>query len=124
MGIYKNNAFLNEWHDGDEELLKKEFGLLADELVNVTILLATYIHDELGGEAFVLFRKNGTLYEVNASHDSMGRMTGQWEPEETLLKALRYRLEQGRLGRAADGSNLFADELGFLLTELEMGVPL
>jgi len=124
MGTYQNNAFLNDWHDGDVGLLKKEFGLPAHELANVTILLATYIHDELGGEAFVLFRKDGMLYEVNASHDSMGLMTGQWEPEETCLKALRYRLEQGRLGRGSEGSNLFADELNFLLTELEMGVPL
>ncbi len=124
MGTYQNNIFLNEWHNGDMALLQREFGLPADELANVTILLATYVHDELGGEAFVLFRRNGKLYEVNASHDSIGGVTGQWEPEETLLQALRYRLEQGRLGRSADGSNLFADELSFLLTELENGVPL
>jgi len=123
MGTYQNNVFLNEWHGGDMELLKKEFGLPTHKLANVTILLATYIHDELGGEAFVLLRQDGDLYEVNASHDSMGQIIGQWEPEETFLKALRYRLEQGRLGRSIDGSNLFADELRFLLTELEMGVP-
>jgi len=121
MGTYQDSTFLNEWHGSDKELLKKEFGLLGHELANATILLATYIHNELGGEAFVLFRQNGTLYEVNASHDSMGLLTDQWEPEETFLEALRYRLEQGRLGRAADNSNLFADELSFLLTELEMG---
>jgi len=124
MGTNLDSTFLNEWQGGDVALIKKEFGLLEHELTNITILLATYIHDELGGEAFVLFRQNGTLYEVNASHDSMGLLTGQWEPEETLLEALRYRLEQGRLGRGTDDTNLFADELNFLLTELEMGVPI
>ncbi len=124
MGTYQNNVFFNEWHGCDAEQLKKEFGLLGNELANVTILLATYIHDELGGEAFILFRRDGVLYEVNASHDSMGLLTGQWEPEETFLEALRYRIEQGRLGCAADGTNLFANELLFLLAELEMGVPL
>ncbi|GEM_PF-1877620 len=124
MATYQNNVFLNEWHDGDVALLQREFGLSADELANTTILLATYIHNELGGEAFVLFRQNGKLYEVNASHDSMGGMAGQWEPEETFPQALRYRLEQGRLGRSTDGANLFANELSFLLTELERGVPL
>ena len=124
MGTNLNSTFLNEWQGADVARVKKEFGLLEHELANMTILLATYTHDELGGEAFVLFRQNGMLYEVHASHDSMGLLTGQWEPEETLLEALRYRLEQGRLGRATDGSNLFADELSFLLTELEMGVSI
>ena len=122
MGTYQDNTFLNEWHDGDVELLKKEFGLLGCELANATILLASYIHDELGGEAFVLFRQDGILYEINASHDSVGLVTGQWEPEETFVKALRHRLEQGRLGRGTGDDNLFADELRFLLIELEMGV--
>ena len=124
MGTNLNNPFLNEWQGGDVALIKKEFGLLGQELENVTILLATYIHDELGGEAFVLFRQNGALYEVNATHDSMGLLTDQWEPEETFLEALRHRLEQGRLGRATDDSSLFADELNFLLVELEMGVSI
>ncbi len=124
MSTYQNSMYLNEWSGGDIALLQKEFGLLPHELSNATLLLASYTHDELGGEAFVLFRQEGVLYEVNASHDSMGGITGQWDPEETFPKALRYRLEQGQLGRSADGSNLFADELRFLLTELEMGVPL
>ncbi len=120
MGMYQNNIFLNEWRDGDVALLQSVFGLPASRLSNATILLATYTHDEFGGEAFVLFRQNGRLYEVNASHDSAGGITGQWEPEETYLQVLRHRLERGRLGRSADGSSLFADELCFLLAELEV----
>ena len=39
--------------------------------------------------------------------------------EETLVAALKYRLERGRLGSAEGGINVFADELRFLLAELE-----
>ncbi|HEC16661.1 MAG TPA: hypothetical protein ENI99_08865 [Sedimenticola sp.] len=120
MDTYQTHMFLNEWQGGDEELLKREFGLSGGELAGTKILLASYVRDELCGEAFVLLQRDGRLYEVNASHDSMGRMAGQWEPEETLIEALRHRLEKGRLGSSADGSNIFADELRFLLAELEV----
>lgn len=120
MGTYQNYAFLNEWQGGDEGLLKREFGISGHDLAGAKILLASYMCDELCGEAFVLLQRDGRLYEVNASHDSLGHMAGQWEPEETLIEALRHRLDKGRLGSSADGSNIFANELRFLLIELEV----
>ncbi|VAX06225.1 hypothetical protein MNBD_GAMMA26-972 [hydrothermal vent metagenome] len=114
-------AFLNEWQGGDEALLIREFEICSSQLFGADILLASHMRDEFCGEAFVLFRRQGMLYEVNASHDSDGRIEGQWEPEETSVDVLRHRLEQGRLGSSADGSNMFADELRFLLAELECG---
>jgi len=112
-------VFLNEWVDADATLLKGRFALSSTDLNGVELLLASYHRDACGGEAFVLFRKDGVLYEVNASHDSSDGIEGQWEPEDTLISALRYRLEKGRLGRADGGGNLFAEELRFLLAELE-----
>jgi len=119
MSIQQKFVFLNEWQGGDEDLLKREFGISGFQLSGVNILLASYVRDEFCGEAFILFRCQNVLYEINASHDSDGRMEGQWEPEETGVGVLRHRLERGRLGSSSEGANIFADELRFLLLELE-----
>ncbi|MDF1529188.1 MAG: hypothetical protein P1R74_08675, partial [Sedimenticola sp.] len=111
----KQPQFLNEWEDGGLEAIKEVFRLTEKELAEIDLLLASYSRDAFCGEAFLLFRKGDMLYEVNASHDSGICMEGQWEPEETLLKALDFRLEKGRLGVSTDGDNLFANELRFLL---------
>ncbi|MCW8921196.1 MAG: hypothetical protein FHK82_11470 [Sedimenticola thiotaurini] len=115
----KQPQFLNEWEDGGLEAIKEVFRLTEKELAEIDLLLASYSRDAFCGEAFLLFRKGDMLYEVNASHDSGICMEGQWEPEETLLKALDFRLEKGRLGVSTDGDNLFANELRFLLAELK-----
>jgi hypothetical protein len=111
--------FLNEWSEGEVEAVKEAFRLSEKSLSEIELLLASYSRDAYCGEAFVLFRQGGMLYEVNASHDSTNCMSGQWEPEETLLMALEFRMEKGRLGLRTDGKNLFADELRFLLAELK-----
>ncbi|MES9889173.1 MAG: hypothetical protein ABW140_20410 [Candidatus Sedimenticola sp. 6PFRAG1] len=112
-------TFLNDWRDGGISALKQAFGITDRELHGVDVLLASYARDAFSGEAFILIRKGGTLFEVNASHDSIGGFDGQWEPEDTLVAALRYRLEKGRLGSPEGGINDFADELRFVLAELE-----
>ncbi|MCW8908526.1 MAG: hypothetical protein OQL28_14875 [Sedimenticola sp.] len=111
--------FLNDWREGELEALKEAFRVGDREVSGISLLLASYARDALCGEAFVLFRKGGSLYEVNGSHDSSGCMAGQWEPEETLLMALEFRLDKGRLGLRTDGQNLFANELRFILAELK-----
>lgn len=111
--------FLNDWCEGELGALKAAFRLRDGQLAGVDLLLASYSRDALCGEAFVLFRRGMTLYEVNGSHDSSGCMAGQWEPEETLLMALEFRLDKGRLGLRTDGQNLFANELRFIVAELK-----
>ena len=110
--------FLNDWNEDGLDALKAAFGLTDAALAGHSILLASYSRDAYCGEAFVLFQQRRQLYEVNASHDSGDCMNGQWEPEETLLDALEFRLEKGRLGLGSGGTNLFADELRFLIAEL------
>ena len=117
--MHENDLFLNEWQDAGTATLAEQFGLNPDLFSEIEVLLASYSRDAYCGEAFVLFRQGSTLFEINASHDSTDGMEEQWEPEETLVAALRYRLEKGRLGSGREGVNLFADELGFLLAELE-----
>jgi hypothetical protein len=116
--VHEREIFLNEWRGGDLDTLKRVFGIGARQLAGTEVLLAAYCRDNFGGEAFVLLRRDGRLYEVNATHDSTGSFVGQWEPEETFVEALQYRLNKGRLGCDEEGGSLFADELRFLLLEL------
>lgn len=88
------------------------------EFVNAEILFASYGTDNYSGDAFVLFRRYGELFEVNGSHCSCYGLEGQWDPEVTTVEALRHRLDEGSLGVDSWSGNEFADELRPLLDEL------
>lgn len=68
-----------------------QFEAPADALDGAEVLLAWYGDGSYCGSSFVLFRKDGKLYEVNGSHCSCYGLEGQWEPEETTVEALRMR---------------------------------
>ena len=94
--------------------MAQDYELTPDEILDLAkceILIAYYAIDGYDGESFVLFRKDGKLYEVNASHCSCYGLEGQWEPEETTVGALSLRLENSRLGTDYDGDNKFKAEL-------------
>lgn len=55
------------------------------------ILFAEYETPSYEGYAFVLFERDGKLYEVNGSHCSCYGLEGQWEPDETTWEALAMR---------------------------------
>lgn len=56
-----------------------------------TLLFAEYDTGDYEGSAFVLFRLDGKLFEVNASHCSCMGLEGQWEPTECTLASLKMR---------------------------------
>lgn len=82
-----------------------------EELGNINILFATLSEGNCEGSAFVLFEKDGLLFEVNAWHSSIDGFEGQWEPEPTTLEELAYRLTVGTMGRYSDKNKAFASEL-------------
>jgi hypothetical protein len=59
--------------------------------IGVDIVFAAYEYEDYSGSAFVIFMKDGILYEVNGGHCSCNGLEGQWEPEETSLEALMFR---------------------------------
>jgi len=65
-----------------------------EELNDTEILIAKYECGNYEGSSFVLIRRNGLLYEVNASHCSCYGLEGQWSEEETSLEALKKRNDQ------------------------------
>jgi hypothetical protein len=120
---------LNDWEGGTATDAFKDFAGTRwsalpleekPEFKGFEILLASYAYENYSGDAFVLARKDGKLYEVNGGHCSCYGLEGQWAPEETTIAALRHRLDEGRLG-AVDGwrGDVFAAELRAVLDELE-----
>ncbi len=122
--------FLNDWRNADAETVLREFeasswnnyrenstSYLLEEYGDIDILLASYSYENYSGDAFVLFRKDNVLYEVNGSHCSCYGLENQWSPEETSIVELRHRLDKGHLGNAS--YNPFAAELRQVLNSLE-----
>lgn len=125
--------YLHEWKDSKFEGMCNDFDSdrwygyrenptpahAKPEFQGIEILLASYEYAGYEGSAFVLFRKDGKLYEVNGGHCSCYGLEGQWEPEETTIEALEHRLKEGNLGSSTYGPNPFAFELTVLLQQLK-----
>ena len=78
---------INDWYeysaeDGTERVP------LDKQPTEEELLFASYGGGSYEGDAFVLFRKDGKLYEVNGSHSSCYGLEGQWNAEETSIAAL------------------------------------
>lgn len=91
----------------DKKKMKKELERYKD----VNVLFASYGCANYSGDAFVLFERDGKLYEVNGSHCSCYGLEGQFEPEETNLEYLEQVLKRGTFGVNSYSGNEFKDEL-------------
>jgi hypothetical protein len=126
------SIYLHDWKDSKFEGMCKDFDgdrwnsyresptppHEKSEFQGIEVLFASYEYADYEGDAFVLFRKDGKLYEVNGSHCSCYELQGQWEPEETSIEALWHRLKEGNLGNSRYGPNAFALELTVFLHDL------
>ncbi len=97
--------FYADWSGDSEEVLLSEFKIPESALDGVEILFAAYTYENYNGDAFVIFRKDDKLYEVNAGHCSCYGLEDQWEPEETTIKAIKHRVKTDY------GFNGYKDEL-------------
>jgi hypothetical protein len=104
------------WRERKREM---DAALAQERWQSMNVLLASYGTPSYEGYAFVLFSRDGKLYEVNGSHCSCYGLENQWSPEETTVEALRHRLENGSLGADDYSENMFADELRAALARLE-----
>lgn len=94
--------FLNDWKESGVDGMKSDFGITDADLEGAEILLASYTYEDYSGSAFVLFRRDGKLFEVNGGHcscfglgesDYSGDTTTQWQPEETTVESMMARIE-------------------------------
>ncbi|MCY7911158.1 hypothetical protein MOB65_20090 [Bacillus inaquosorum] len=116
--VSQEPIFLHEWKDQESVLTDfdgEQWNDKSDKKVSrdVNILFASYGNEVFwDGAAFVLFEKEGKLYEVSGKHCSCYGLEGQWEPEEVVLKELENRLVNGVLGEDDYSSgNKFKEEL-------------
>lgn len=100
--IKQTPVFLNDWDC--KESVESDF---RTSLADVNVLFASYTYINYNGDAFVLFEKDGKLFEVNGYHCSCYGLEGQWQPEETTLEALRFYLYKGSMGVG----RIYANEL-------------
>jgi len=101
------SVFLNDWAQDGQSAMLGDFGVTEDVLEGAEILVASYTYEQYSGDAYVLFRRDGKLWEVHGSHCSchglesqsyQGNAPSQWEPEETTREAILHRLDRGRWG--------------------------
>lgn len=112
------SIWLNDWENADNTKLEHFFGLHSHQLRDINVLLASYKEGDVSGYGFIFYQIAEVYYEVNASHDSENNLHGQWQPEETTIEALLFRLNRGNLGTEAASENIFAAPLLSLLKRL------
>ncbi|HHB2481351.1 TPA: hypothetical protein ACORDH_002802 [Bacillus cereus] len=85
------------WDEGrtGADLIAYHFEEKEEYIGSLQILLASYDIEGCEGDAFVLFLENGKMYEVHGSHCSCFGLENQWNPEETTIKELEFRLNNG-----------------------------
>ena len=100
-------VYLNDWSTRGEVESDFEVDLGGE----INILFASYGTGNYSGDAFVLFERDGKLFEVNGSHCSCYGLEGQFDEEETTIEALQHRLIEGRMGQDDYSGNDFSEEL-------------
>lgn len=100
-------VYLNDWAGSGEEGMLSDFGITAEALAGASVIVASYTYEDYSGGAYVLFERDGKLFEVHGSHCSCyglsessysGDTSTQWDPEEADRDAIIHRLVNGTWG--------------------------
>lgn len=112
---------MSEYENWTNDEIAKTFDEDISSFEGVKILFAAFTGDNYEGYGFVLFERDGKLYEVNGSHCSCFGLEDQWDPEEASIAELRHRMDEGDLGESVygDDSERFDDELREFLDRYE-----
>lgn len=90
-----NRRRIDEELSAGAETMCHDFRVPISVLDGCNVLFAAYTYGDYSGDAFVLYEKDGKLFEVNGGHCSCYGLEDQWEPEEVPKEALLYRLRKG-----------------------------
>jgi hypothetical protein len=111
-------VYHHDWAESGEAGMLEDFGIGKDALDGAEVLVASYTYEHYSGDAYVLFKRDGKLWEVHGWHcscyglsesDYSGCTTTQWQPEETTAQAILYRLDNGAWGEEGKVSALTRD---------------
>lgn len=102
---------ISEFYDGEYIQRKKDL-FVNDEILGIDAIFGSYSYESYDGDAFVLLRKNGELFEVNGSHCSCYGLEGQWKLEKTSKESIQRRIDKDKyLGTDGYKVNLYRNEL-------------
>jgi len=104
-------TYLNDWSESGRDGLLSSFDIKPSTLDGAEILVASYTYEEYSGSAYVLFRRDGKLFEVHGGHCSCYGLEDQWEPEETTKEAILHRLDNGTWGEEDKIANITREAL-------------
>jgi len=104
-------TYLNDWSESGREGMISDFQINENALDGAEILVASYTYEDYSGDAYVLFRRDGKLFEVHGGHCSCYGLEGQWEPEETTKEAILHRLDNGSWGEENKIANITREAL-------------
>jgi hypothetical protein len=79
----------------DLEDVFREFGITRPERDGIEVLFAAYNrlgHSDYEYHAFVLYRKGGSLYEIEATHSHTSSLRGRWKALPTSPSVIRRRV--------------------------------
>jgi len=82
----EQNVFFGSW--SDQQDMERDFGISGQLGSNIEILFACYHDGNYEGYAVVVFREDGKLFYVGASHCSCYDLGGQWTPDEVYEEQL------------------------------------
>ena len=116
-------VYLNDWADSGRDGMLEDFGIGPDALDGAEVLVASYTYEDYSGDAYVLFKRDGKLWEVHGSHCSCYGLSEsnyygdeaaqtQWQPEETSAEAILHRIEKGTWGEEGKVADIVRAALG------------
>lgn len=91
FGSWDNHEDMkNSWsdHEYNSKTQKYEYQVPQEFPTDDEILFASYGGASYEGDASVVFRRDGKLFEAHGSHCSCNGLEGMWSPEETTIAAL------------------------------------
>lgn len=91
--------YFHDWANADKKSMLADFCEEESALDGAEVIVASYTYECYSGEAYVLFRRDGKLYEVHASHCSCYGLEDQWSPEETSAEEILFCLDRGTWGQ-------------------------
>jgi hypothetical protein len=119
--IKQDPIFLNDWSNKKEvfnDFNEEKYDYESDSYIiknpideDINILFASYGNANYSGDAWVMFEKEGKLFEVSGGHCSCYGLEGQWEEDEILLEEIENRLVNGTFGEDDYSDNNFKEEL-------------
>lgn len=110
--------YFDLWADGGRAAVLESFEAPPGALTGAEVLVATYSLSGYDGSTYVLFRRDGKLFEVHGGHCSCYGLEGQWTPEEVTPQEILFRMDKGTWG---EGDGAVADSIRAAIAGKEPG---